>query len=74
MLGGVIEVGKRKKNEAKMLGTYAGCSTCENAIPIGGGDHVCEECGGIPVVVLSDYAPTDQYLACKGKAYTRGGA
>lgn len=67
-------MGKKRKSSVHILTACAGCSSCDNAIPIGEGDHICEECGGIPVVVLSDYMPTDQYLACKGKAYSRRGA
>lgn len=45
-----------------------GCEYCENCIPIGEGDHVCNECGE-PVIVISDYAPADNYLKCGGKCF-----
>lgn len=47
---------------------YKGCETCSNCIPIGEGDHVCNECGE-PVIVISDYAPADDYLKCGGMKY-----
>jgi len=45
------------------------CETCGNLIPIGEGDHICYECKGEPVMVISEYTPTEEYLACKGKRY-----
>lgn len=66
-------MGKRWREHVALLTACPGCSTCENAIPIGDGDHVCEECRDIPTIVISDYIPTDKYLACKGKAYVKRG-
>lgn len=48
--------------------TIKTCETCENCIPIGEGDHVCHECE-TPIMPISDYNPTDKYLACRGKHY-----
>lgn len=44
------------------------CLVCSNCIPIGEGDHICNECGE-PVVVLSEYEPTDDYLKCGGDKF-----
>ena len=44
------------------------CETCGNCIPIGEGDHLCDDC---LEVVISGYYPTDEYLKCKGKRYTK---
>lgn len=46
----------------------ANCLTCINSIPIGKGEHVCTECG-TPVIVISDYAPSDDYLKCGGSKF-----
>lgn len=47
----------------------ARCETCQNCIPIGDGDHICNECGDMTKMVISDYAPTDEYLECGDKNY-----
>lgn len=47
----------------------ASCLTCSNCISIGEAD-VCNECGE-PVIVISDYAPTGDYLKCGGKCYEK---
>lgn len=44
------------------------CLTCSNCIPIGEGDHICNECGE-PKMVISDYAPTEEYMVCGGSQY-----
>lgn len=44
------------------------CEYCGNCIPIGEGDHVCNECGE-PVIVISDYEPAEDYLKCGGKYF-----
>lgn len=43
--------------------------SCSNCIPIGEGDHICHECGPLPAMVISDYAPTEEYMACEGRCY-----
>ena len=45
-----------------------GCEYCANLIPIGEGDHICTEFE-LPKMVLCEYAPTDDYLACGGRFY-----
>ena len=45
------------------------CETCSNMIPIGSGDHICADCGGKPVIVVSDYQPTNDYFKCNGKKW-----
>ena len=58
-------MGKKNKKHKKC----SGCEYCENLIPIGEGDHICLECGDESVMVISEYIPTDDYLACKGKCF-----
>ena len=53
---------RRKKKQCK------GCEYCSNLVPIGEGDHICLECGE-PKMVISEYTPTDEYLACGGKKF-----
>jgi len=50
------------KNKKKVVT----CEMCDNCIPIGEGDHLCDECQEI---VISEYSPTDEYLKCGGKKY-----
>lgn len=45
----------------------ASCETCEHLIACGEGDHLCGESEN--KVVISDYAPTDDYMWCAGKKY-----
>ena len=54
---------RRKKINVSHL--EACCLTCSNCIPIGEGDHICNECSE-PVIVISNYAPTEEYLKCGG--------
>lgn len=56
-------MGKKKKQQNPC------CEMCTNFIPIGEGDHICDEDPTMKVV--SDYAPTDEYLWCGGKRYTK---
>lgn len=53
-------MGKRKGN--------AMCEYCENLIAIGEGDHICCECDE-PVIVISDYVSTKDYLKCNGRKF-----
>ena len=54
---------KNKKSKAR----GCCCETCINLVPIGEGDHICDE---DPMkMVLEDYAPTDDYSWCQGKKY-----
>lgn len=54
----------------------ANCETCDNCIAIGEGDHICYEVksdnGNPATVVISNYAPTKDYLKCCGKKYAEG--
>ena len=52
----------RKKKRAAM------CEYCANLIAAGEGDFICNECGR-PIVPISDYTPTDEYLKCGGHRY-----
>ena len=49
----------------------AGCEHCANLVPIGEGDHICYECGE-PVMPVSNYITTDDYLKCGGRKYEKG--
>ena len=42
------------------------CLNCDHCIPIGEGDHWCDEC---LVMVLDEYEPTDDYYSCNGKEW-----
>lgn len=42
------------------------CETCAKCIPIGEGDHICDE--DATQLVLEDYSPTDGYMWCCGKS------
>lgn len=44
------------------------CETCCHCIPIGEGDHICDETD-IPELVIEDYTPGEKYLWCGGKKY-----
>ncbi|MDO4307231.1 MAG: hypothetical protein Q4C77_10370 [Eubacteriales bacterium] len=53
---------------SKKKSKKACCEYCSNCIPIEEGDHVCYE-GDMPKVVLSDYAPAEDYLHCNGHKF-----
>lgn len=53
---------KRKKKKNCM------CENCENAVYLGEGGFVCYE-NDLPIVVIEDFAPTEDYLACGGKHF-----
>ena len=44
------------------------CITCANCIPIGEGDHLCDE---LMELVLKNYIPTDKFYGCGGSSYDR---
>lgn len=48
---------KKKKNVNKC------CETCQHFLPIGEGDHICEESLSM---VVSEYEPTEEYFCCGG--------
>lgn len=60
----------RRKRKVNISHPEACCLTCFNCIPVGEGDHICSECGE-PVVVISDYAPAEDYLKCGGEYYEK---
>lgn len=51
---------KKKKKACKY------CESCANFLPIGEGDHVCQENMSI---VVSEYEPTEDYFQCGGKKW-----
>lgn len=58
----------RRKKKIHVSNQKPCCLTCSNCIPIGEGNHICNECGA-PVIVISDYAPAEDYLKCGGIHY-----
>ena len=52
---------KKKKEQVQ-------CECCANLVAVGEGDHICYECGQ-PVMPVSNYAPTEEYLKCGGRKY-----
>lgn len=54
---------KKKKQVIKI------CNTCENCLPIGEGDHICDV---HQVLVLDDYIPADDYYICNGADWKGG--
>ena len=52
----------KKKNKK------AHCEYCSNCIPIGEGNHVCVT-EDMPKMVLTDYAPAEHYLWCRGRKF-----
>lgn len=54
---------KKKVKKSKNPGNK-GCESCANCLPVGGGDHLCDKCSAI---VIEEYAPSDDYMKCKGK-------
>lgn len=57
-----------KRRSKKRQYQEPSCLVCSNCILIGEGDHICNECGE-PVVVISEYAPTNDYLKCGGDKF-----
>ena len=55
----------KRKNKKEIKG----CEYCDSLIPIGEGDHICTDCGGEPKIVICDYNPTDEYMACGGRHF-----
>ena len=46
------------------LEDYPCCLNCDNCIYIGEGDSICDV--DDPILVLSDWEPTDSYFCCNG--------
>ena len=44
------------------------CEFCRNLIAVGEGDFICCECEE-PVVVISSYSSTKDYLKCSGRKF-----
>jgi len=57
-------MGKRKR--------MAICEFCKNLIATGEGDFLCCECGE-PVVVISNYISTKDYLKCRNSKFKKTG-
>lgn len=53
---------------AKKKSKKACCECCSNCIPIGEGDHICDE-NHKPRLVISAYMPTEDYLHCRGHKF-----
>lgn len=52
---------KKKKKVCKC------CETCVNFLPIGEGDHICEE--DPTIMPVSGYEPTEDYFQCGGRKW-----
>lgn len=63
-----IEEVKRKAKKKKAEEVRVLCESCENCLPIGEGDHLCDS---HMVIVISGYEPTEDYMLCKGKDFNR---
>lgn len=48
--------------------TICECERCDEFVPIGEGDHICEA-DMPPKMILLEYQPTDEYGWCKGKYF-----
>lgn len=48
------------------------CEFCKNLIAIGEGDFICCECDE-PVVVVSNYTATKDYLKCRSRKLKKRG-
>lgn len=55
-----------KKRKRKML--PKSCIDCEHCLPIGEGDHWCDE---ELEIVIEDYVPNEKYLCCGGNSFER---
>lgn len=42
------------------------CFSCDHCIPIGEGDHICDEASP-PKIVVIEYESTEDFLWCNGK-------
>ena len=62
-----------KRQEGENLGKrMAICEFCKNLIEVGDGDFICCECEE-PVVVISNYKSTNDYLKCGSRKYRKAG-
>ena len=62
-----------KRWEGENLGKrMAICEFCKNLIEVGDGDFICCECEE-PVVVISKFVSTNDYLKCGSRKFKRGG-
>lgn len=48
------------------------CEFCKNLIEVGDGDFICFECEE-PVVVISKFVSTNDYLKCGSRKYRKAG-
>ena len=62
---------KRKRNKSREI--IRCCADCEHCIPIGGGDHICDEAEPDEALVIEEYIPGDCYMWCNGKKWEARG-
>lgn len=55
---------RRKVKKKKKINKC--CETCGQFLPIGEGDHICEES---LLMVVSGYEPTEDYFQCGGRKW-----
>lgn len=53
---------------ADKLRNEKNCMNCMACVPIGGGDHICDEAAA-PCLVLEGYAPSDAFMWCEGRKW-----
>lgn len=61
---------KQKKKSHQHGDVNMICEYCSHCLPIGEGDHICDK-NEVPVIVLSEYAPTEDYLCCRKGRWQR---
>ena len=81
-IGRIVAVGDFRTKEVKMpdkrwegekMGKrMAICEFCKNLIEVGDGDFICCECEE-PVVVISKFVSTNDYLKCGSRKYRKAG-
>lgn len=58
---------KHKHNGKRSTPKY--CVDCGHCIPIGGGDHICDEAEPDEALIIEEYMPSDDYMWCNGKKF-----
>lgn len=62
----ISEINKKLENNNE---NTKDCLNCKYCIPIGEGDHICEE--NPHKIVLNEYIPSDDYNWCNGRYFRR---
>ena len=63
-----------RKTKQRKSEPFKCCETCANMLPIGEGDHICDNYlnhdGSPAALILENYIPTDAYFICGGRQWT----